>query len=280
MKNAELIALMISNTNKTRNLRTYGKRWFSGARRICDKIATKIGKMVALIQDRIDHGEIINGNEQSLLVYNFQPLLRDANALYLTFDMLIKPLEEIHDTHNLSGIPIQVVVDAVTGDVMNNARAMIQMGLSDMEFEDFQNPKYYGNYIHYNAICSFVVLRHHEVVRHEDIFTGKFDRSPLIQTSLAFDSFVEARDYLECNWAEYCMIAELNYPKEEHNTMLAQGKIGRHMIKLIHPHNPEVQVSTKITTEPREDRVDDEVSRLLDACHEPPSVSDFGLVNA
>jgi len=275
MKNAEFIALMISNTNKTRNLRTYGKRWFSGAHRICDKIASKIGKMIALIQDRIDHGEIIDGNEQSLLVYNFQPLLCVTNALYLTFDMLIKPLGEIHDTHNLSGTPIQLVVDAVTGDVMNNDRAMLQMGLSDIEVEDTQNPIYYGNYTEYNAICSFMTIRHHEAVRHDDIFTGKLDRSPLIQSSLAFDSFVEARDYLENNWAEYCMVAELNYPKEEHHKILAQGKVGHHMIKLIHPHNPEVQVSTKITTEPREDRIDDEVNRLLDATREPPTVSEF-----
>jgi len=278
MKNAELIALMIANTNKTKNMRTYGKRWFSGARRICDKVATKVGHMIALIQDKIDQGEIINGKEQALLVYNFQPLLANKHAAYVSFDMVIKPIEQINETHDLSGVPIQIVVDGISCEVMNNACAMINMGLTDVEFhdEDLQNPIHYGNYSEYPAVCCFIAIGYHEKVPALGIFSGKYDNSPLIQNTRAFDSFVEARDYLENNWCNYCMIAEMNYSKEEHPAMLTRGVIGKRMIKLIHPHKAEVVVSSKQTVGPHEARVEDEVHRLLDAVKEVPSVPDFG----
>jgi len=277
MKNAELIALMIANTNKTKNLRTYGKKWFSGARRICDRIATKVGHMIALIQHKIDQGEIINGKEQSLLVYNFQPIISNSGAAYVSFDMVIKPIEKIDETHDLTGVPIQLVVDGISCEVMNNARAMLNMGLTDVEHDDeIQNPIHYGNYSDYPAVCSYMTLRHHEQVPAADIFAGKYDKSPLIQDSLAFDSFVEARDYLDNNWCNYCMVAELNYSKEQHGAMLAMGVIGRRIIKLIHPHKAEVVVSNKQTVGPHEACVEDEVHRLMDAVKEAPTVPDFG----
>jgi len=275
MKNAELIALLIANTNKTRNLRTYGNKWFSGARRICDRIATKVGQMIALIQDKIDQGEIINGRYESLLLYNFQPLFSDKGAVYITLDMLIKPIEKIHDTHDLSGTPIQLVVDGNSGEVMNNARAMLKLGMMD-DIQEIQNPKYYGNYSEYRAVASFMPIRNHVYLKADDIFAGKLDRSECIQSSVALDSFVEAREYLDKEWDEYCMIAELNYPKEEHSAMKADG-IGKHIIKLAHPYKPEVKVSDKLSTEPKEDRVDDEVRCLLEAAKEAPSEPDFGI---
>jgi len=280
MKNAELIALMIANTNKTRNLRTYGKKWFSGARRICDKVATKIGKMIALIQDNIDRGRIINGKEQALLIYNFQPLFANTTSTLITFDMVVKPIEQIDNTHDLSGMPLQIVVDSVSGDVMNNARALVKMGLTDADFyEDIQNPITYGNYSEYQAVCSFITLRYtgSDHVNTDDIFSGRLDHTPFIQASIAFDSFVEARTYLESNWANYCMVAEMNYPKENHAQMLAQCIIGPHIIKLIHPHKPQVEVSKMLTTTPREHRIDDEVHRLLDAAKEHEAIPDFGI---
>jgi len=276
MKNAELIALMIANTNKTKNLRTYGKRWWSGARRICDNIATKIGHMIALIQDRIDHGEIINGKEQALLVYNFQPLFSDKSSVYVSFDMVIKPLSQIDETHDLSGIPLQLVVDGVSCSVMNNARAMLNMGLAEFHEEE-ETPVEYGNYGEYPAVAAFLALRNNVPVPAASIFSGNYDHEPVIQNSLAFDSFVEARDYLENNWCEYCMVAEVNYSKEVHAKMLAKGVIGKRMIKIIHPHEAYVEVSNKQTVGPHEARVEDEVCRLLDAAKEAPAVPDFGL---
>jgi len=283
MKNAELIALMIANTNKTRNMRTYGKKWYSGARRICDKVATKIGKMVALIQDKIDHGHIINGKNQSLLVYNFQPLFVDNTSSLISLDMVIKPIEQINNTHDLFGEPIQIVVDIVSGEVMNNAQALVNMGLTDDDFyEDTQNPITYGNYSEYHAICSYIALRYNgtESINADDIFSGRLDKSPMIQTSLAFDSFVEARDYLDNNRANYRMVAELNYPKEKHPYFLTKGVIGAHIIKLIHPHHPSVEVSTQMPTSPKEQCIDDEVHRLLDAATEHDPIPDFGIANA
>jgi len=234
--------------------------------------------MIALIQAKIDQGEIINGKEQSLLVYNFQPLLSNSRAAYVSFDMVIKPIEQIDETHDLSGIPIQIVVDGVSCEVMNNACAMLNMGLTDGEFheDDVQNPVCYGNYRDYPAVCSFVTLKHHEKVPASEIFAGKYDKSPIVQNSKAFDSFVEARAYLEKSWCDYCMVAEMNYSKEEHSAMLATGVVGRRMIKIIHPHKPEVVVSGKQTVGPHEAHVEDEVHRLLDAAKEVPAIPDFG----
>jgi len=281
MKNAELIALMIANTNKTKNLRTYGKKWFSGARRICDGISTQIGKMIALIQDRVDHGEIINKKDDCLLVYNFQPLCSDNNVHYLTFDMVIKPIAEINNTHDLTGIPVQVVVDCASGEIMNNAKAMLQMGLTDCP-ADIQNPTTYGNYSHYRAIASFAALRYpHKNIHPDDILSGKLDLTPIIQTSVAFDSFVEAREYLRQSWANHSMIAELNYPKEEHPRRLEQGIVGRHIIKLIHPYKPKViQANRKMVIGPKEERIDDEIHCLIEAAQEMAPTADFGMANA
>jgi len=281
MKNAELIALMIANTNKTKNLRTYGKKWFSGARRICDRIATKIGKMIALIQDNIDRGKIINGKTQSLLVYNFQPLFANTSVALVTFDMVVKPIEEINNTHDMSGMPLQLVVDIVSGDVMNNARAMSKMNLSGPDFhDDIQNPVLYGNFREYQAVASFIALRHHNNVDADDIFSGKLDNTPFIQSTIAFDSLIEARTYLDNNWANYCMIAEMNYPKEHHSHVLASGLVGAHIIKLVHPHKPQIEVSHMLATFPKEHCVEDEVHHLLAAAKEHEAVADFGIASS
>jgi len=262
-------------------MRTYGKKWFSGARRICDGISTQIGKMIALMQDRIDHGEIIDKKEECLLVYNFQPLCSDNDVHYLTFDMVIKPIAEIDNTHDITGKPIQVVVDCNSGEVMNNAMAMLKMGLTDCP-SDVENPVSYGFYTNYRAIASFASLRYpHKNISPDDVLSGKLDLTSIIQTSVAFNSFVEAREYLKQSWAEHCMIAELNYPKEEHPRRLSQGTVGRHIIKLIHPHKPKVvQANRKMIIGPKEERIDDEIHCLLEAAQEISPTADFGMVNA
>jgi hypothetical protein len=279
MKNAELIGLMIANTNKTKNLRTYGKHWFSGARRISDCISTQIGRMVALLQDRIDKGEIINGKKESLLIYNFQPLFTDNVTHYVSFDMVIKPISEINNTHDLSGEPLQVVVDCTSGEIMNNAKALMKIGIPPSDADDTQKPTTYGSYKHYRAIASFAILRFpHNDVNLFDIMAGKLDRTSLVQSSLAFDSFVEAREYLSHDWENYCMIAELNYPKEEHPQRLLQGVVGRHIIKLIHPYKPQVvPANQQMVIGPKEERIDDEIHCILDAAKEHASKPDFGI---
>lgn len=135
MKNAEFVALMIANTNKTRNLRTYGRKWFSGARRLNDNVLCRIGHVVgivlppltclsylhiALIQANINQGKFINLSDEYLLVYNFQPVPHEeqgnaVSCLYLTLDMMIRPMALIEDTQTLDGKPIQLVVEAVSG---------------------------------------------------------------------------------------------------------------------------------------------------------------------
>lgn len=46
MRNAEFVALLIANTNKTNNLRTYGEKWYSGSRKISDTFLSKVGHII------------------------------------------------------------------------------------------------------------------------------------------------------------------------------------------------------------------------------------------
>lgn len=95
----------------------------------------RVGHIITLIQANINKGKIINRATESLLLYNFQPLPceqqkeGEVGTLYLTIDMMIKPIAQINDTHKLDGRPIQLVVEAVSGEVMNNSQAMLQLGL-------------------------------------------------------------------------------------------------------------------------------------------------------
>jgi len=187
MKNSEFIALLIANTNKTKNIRTYGSKWFSGARRINDAILCKFGHIIALIQAKIDEGCIIEDkHNEHILLYNVQPLFcsdnkngsdhvvngkKDdigskplyevgADIFYITLDMVVKPMCDVDNTHALFGTPMQLVVDAVTGEVMNNTKAMLLIGLIFPEDTDDSDdpPISYGSFHQYPAVCGFVAL--------------------------------------------------------------------------------------------------------------------------
>lgn len=54
MKNSELIALLVANANKTKHIRAYSGKWHTGASRIPDKVLTKIGYILDLLQNNIN----------------------------------------------------------------------------------------------------------------------------------------------------------------------------------------------------------------------------------
>jgi len=261
MKNAEFVALLIANTNKTKNLRTYSRKWISGARRLNDCVLCSIGHVIALIQAQINEGKIINGLEECLLVYNFQSLpwetdCNEVTALYLTMDMVIRPISLINDTQTLDGRPIQLVVEAVSGEVMNNTKAMLQLGLiSEQELEG-EVPESYGCFKNYTAICGFVAIAaDSSSIQPSHIFSGSLDSSPLIQHCVAFDSMTEGRKYLESIGIPNGWIAELILPKENLPTIIAAG-ISHYVLKLINhdstlvtPHKECIMVEPNIEEE-------------------------------
>jgi len=277
MKNAEFVALLIANTNKTRNLRTYGRKWFSGARRLNDCVLCNIGHVIALIQANINQGKIINKHEECLLVYNFQPLpweesCNGVTALYLTLDMMIRPMEVINDTQTLDGKPIQLVVEAVSGEVMNNTKAMLQLGLIFPDELEGEVPESYGYFKNYTAICGFAVIAADpSSVQPYLLFSGSLDSSPLVQHCVAFDSIIEGRKYLESIGFSDGWIAELILPKEDLPTIIASG-LSRYVLKLIN-------LDTTLVS-PREDcrmaeaNVHDQVQNLCLAQSEPPTTHD------
>lgn len=59
-------------------------------------------------------------------------------------------------------------------------------------------PESYGYYNNYPAICGFAVLEAEPSALQPSVFfSGTLDSSPLIQNSVAFDSIIEGRKYLE-----------------------------------------------------------------------------------
>jgi len=226
MKNAEFVALVMANANKTRNIRTYAKKWFSGARRLQVCVLNKIGHVIALIQAQIYKGKMINGLEEYLLVYNFQPLSCDTeNTFFLTLDMMIRPIARIDDTQTLEGKPIQFVVEAVSGEVMNNAKAMQLLGVLDLEnLEGESPPESYGNFNDYNATSGFAALEAEAAsIQLSLLFEGNMDNSPVVQQCVAFDCVEECREYLASKGISDGWAVELSLPKEDLPIILANG---------------------------------------------------------
>jgi len=261
MKNAEFVALVVANTNKSRNLRTYGRKWFSGARRLNDCVLCNIGHVIALIQANINLGKIINKHEESLLVYNIQPLGQEnTTSLYLTMDMMKRPIELIDDTQTLDGKPVQLVVEAVSGEVMNNTKAMLQLGLVCVDELDGDVPESYGCYKNYRAMCGFAVIEAEPAsIQPCNIFNGAMDSSPLVQHCAAFDCIIEGRKYLESKGFADGWIAELVWPKEELPKIIASG-ISKYILKLISKES--TLVSPREDCRMAEANVEDEVHNL------------------
>lgn len=289
MKNSEFIALLIANTNKTRNIRTYGEKWLSGSRGISTTALCNIGHVIALIQHKINDGYILkNKRNECLLVYNIQPLLLQSEVkrpkpvdedlitpppfLYLTLDMLKKPMSEIGETHSLVGTPVQLVVEAMSGEVMNPTKAMLQLGFifSD-DLEENDAPISYGSFGDYTAICGFAAFASDTPFEPADLFTGKLDRSPVTLCCKAYDSILEAQKALrhmnlpspKCGW-----VGELSHPKERLKQMVARG-MSNHVLKLIEVEENIVEPTSNQAALHLEANIEDEISYLHSAMEEP-----------
>ena len=132
MENSDFAALATKCTKKTPNVRVYSGAWdHAGTHRIPNEVAEKIGAMIALIQTQIEL-ELLCKKEEHLLIYNFQ-ILSNESYLYC-LDMLIKPISDLNSTSVKEGRPLQLVINAVTKEIMNNAQGMMIMA-SEMEID-------------------------------------------------------------------------------------------------------------------------------------------------
>jgi len=271
MKSTEFIALLIANSNKTRNLRTYAGKWYSGAPRVPDSISTQIGHIVALIQAKINEGLICDRQQEGLLIYNFQPIIFSQKQLYCGLDMLIRPLKDIDNTHLKTGTPLQIIINGNTSEVMNMTKGLLEVGLITMDEvteESMEQSLSYGKYIDYPAICSFLAICSQNPLDIQSIFEGKLDRTTPIQTCTGYDSFVEAQQVLLEKANPYCYVAELIYSKEQLSKFLDEG-IGKHLLKIINLQQPSITVTPNPQVAKEEARIEDQVRLYNEAILEP-----------
>jgi hypothetical protein len=145
MTNALFQKLLASYANRTAKIRA-GMFDSSGAYRVPEEVLNKIGCIVSLLDEQIDQ---FCGEGEYLLIYNFQTLnVLEKDGLY-SLDMLIKPMTKISDPQITAGRPVTLVVDGMTGDVMNNAAGMITLGIADEDDLQSEQPHIYGNYNDY-----------------------------------------------------------------------------------------------------------------------------------
>lgn len=265
MKNSELIALLVANANKTQHIRVYSGKWHTGASRIPDRIATKVGYILALLQDKINQGELLEP-DQCLLVYNFQPLAHSGEVDFYSMDMLIRPFAERNKTAQNIGKPYQVVINGKTEDVTNNSKYLVDMGyltLDEIKDDQLEPPIVYGHYPDHFPYCCFVAIAHYRPIDEDDvqaIFEGKFDKSDAIQQSQVFNSWIEANNYLKMQvGSKY--IAELPYQIGEFEQRKQQG-LGQFILKLFDVKNNIITETPRKEIQQKEDLVDEETVRM------------------
>jgi len=239
MKNAEFVALLAANTNKTINLRTYNGKWFTGAARVPNSFSTQIGHIIALLQAKI--GDICDPKTEGLLVYDFQPLSFHDNILFCTLETLIQPLEELSVGSTKRGIPFHVVINGQTTEVCNTCKGLNDMGLLDEDTENMELQTF-GNFSDFHAVCCFAAISSLQPIESVLLFDGKLNENSCIQECMAYDSFVEAQEALTRTVAPFQYIAELIHPKEMLSEMLEQG-IGSKIIKLMNPQGQEISIT-------------------------------------
>eukprot|EP01111_Echinosteliopsis_oligospora_P008744 TRINITY_DN2473_c0_g1_i2.p1 TRINITY_DN2473_c0_g1~~TRINITY_DN2473_c0_g1_i2.p1 ORF type:complete len:225 (-),score=22.13 TRINITY_DN2473_c0_g1_i2:74-748(-) len=199
MKNAEFVALLIANSHKAKNIRVYSEAWVSGARRTPFSILSQIGRVVRLIQCRIDEGLFCDGEKEGLLIYNFQPLMFIEGHAHCSFDIIIRPMARLDETKELIGKPLQIAIDGVTHKVMNNTQAMIDLQLTtpeEAESEGLEPPTVYGIYKDYLALTCFLAFSSDSYFSANDLFHGRMNNSSSLSMKRSFDTFIEARTFL------------------------------------------------------------------------------------
>jgi len=277
IKNAEFIALLTANTNKTEYMRTFSKHWPTGAKRVPEEVLFKIGCVVNLIIANLKEGKIWGKcmtKTDCLMVYNFQPLQACNGELYCSIEMLEKPFSERNNTTSLVGHPLQLIINTTTTEVMNNAKGMLLMDMVDeqdlIDDVDLEQPLSFGFYKDYLTVASFLAIGSNENLGEEDIFSGKIDKSELIKNAKAYDCFVEAREALNAVGYKVHLIAELNLPKEGLESAKRLG-ISKYIIKVIDSLDPKHTTVTETTNKEvkQEANVSEEVERLEMSFKEP-----------
>jgi hypothetical protein len=264
MKLSDFIELLIANTEKTNNIRTYTGTWYTGVCRIPDAVTTKIGKLVALLQAQIETEQLCQPDEY-LLIYNFQPNFLSDHIYYCSLNATVKPINELEQTQRNSGKLLQIILNATSGEVINNTQAMLEAELiTDLEIkiEKLELPRKYGNYLNYRAPCSYVALASYRPIENlSPLFSGNYNQSEFVQTSKAFNSLLEARHYLSEHNGLGKYIAEISGAQEDFAKIKEAG-VHLHLIKVINFHNEAITYNPYTTVAPQAERPENKASQL------------------
>jgi len=275
MKNAEVISLIIANAHKTKNLRAFAGKWYTGAARIPNETAIHVGKIIALLQAKIGCGEILNKDAEYLLIYNFQPVLFVNRQLYCSMECLIRPITDIDKIEEKTGQPIQFFINSETKEVYNVTKGLLDMKLITMEeiqMENQEPPIIHGRYDEYEAISGCLAIPSTFELDPKELFLGHYDTTEEIRNAVPFDTWTEALHMLPKSEKPYQYIAEFQHSKEELSNMLKNGdSLGPKIIKvfLVHDRVAEPEVISNPLTYGEEARIEDEIWRVTDAFKEP-----------
>lgn len=126
----------------------------------------------------------------------------------------------------------------------------------------------FGRYTDYRAPTSFAAISSPHVLSVMDLFLGYMDRSDIVNSTLAFDSFIEARDILIGSGKRFQLIAELIAPKEDLLSMLERG-LSNCIIKCFTPEYDLIKVTPKEDLRAKESKLETEIEQLKQARFEP-----------
>lgn len=264
MKNAEFLVILAANANKTKNLRGCVSPWPPSISRVPDEISKEFGRIIALIQAKINEGHLCNKDAECLLLYNFQPIHFGKDTTYYSLDALRKPLNEITKIHEKIGEPIQLAINGKTGEIINNSKLMVEMELAtsqEIADEGLEVPKSYGTYHDYQAPCTFFPVQSDSPLSAEELFKGVYDKSPAIQESKASENLSAALDLLAKSKAAGRYLLELPFPTSEIPLLKERG-LGKEVIKFIDYTTHTLVVNCDPVILAKEKPIEDELTRF------------------
>jgi len=269
MKNADFVALLTANANKTQNIRVYSRVWPSGARRIPTPILNRVGCIVSLVQNKVNEKVLCDPDTEGIIIYNFQPVMLTKECRYISIDMLRVPHQALEHTSELNGVPTHLVVDVTTSEVVNNTKSMLDLGLiseDDVISEAMEPPVIYGKYTDYQPMASFMAIATAAPLVPEHIFNGTLDTAEVTKEAPLFDTHLEAQNFLLSSTdKDKCpnqLIAEISSPKEHKEKVLREG-LSSYAVKTFTADLMDVHGTSRPNTRVQEHNQEDEVHMLM-----------------
>jgi hypothetical protein len=270
MRNKDFILLLTANADKTKHVRVFSGKWYTGADQIPESLARNIGRLTTLLDSQVKNGMLCDPQKEYLLIYNAQPsgLCGDSQ---ITIDMLRRSRALIDDVDDMTGTPVHLVVDVDTGVVTNSTSALLKAGLigeHDVSHENLEPPAEYGRMHDHPATTTFVTLESPLTLDLDAIWSGAFDSKTGVQQLgrlTAFPSIADAFHHLQRKSS--CPtrgVLELACPLEKVDEVLETG-LSKTVVKVLTPNTRTVHVTNNEEARKKEAVIEVELQRLAEA---------------